>query len=448
MWLALLFCHLTLPAATLLTALTWRAKYAALWSGLRTQFRKMVNRYFFALDLDKAVSRVTDGCHSCAALRHAPTVIVEQSSSEPPAAVGITFAADVMKRARQLVLVVQECVTSFTVTMLVEDESSQTLRDGLIRLCVELRPLDGPFAVIRTDPAPAFKALVSDPLLAQHRISIELGRAKNLNKNPVAERAVQELEELLRQQPCGGPIPERLLAIATACLNTRLQSRGLSAREMWTQRDQFTCAQLPLADEELIRLQHNIRQRNHAHSEKSKAPHGKTVVPSVIEVGDLVYLYADRNKTCSRDRYLVVSVEGPWCSLRKFTGSQLRDFTYRVKLSDCYKVPVTSPGDKCSTSYDDASDDDTPVSPSVPQVVPPLPPAIPPEIASVPAFTGPSESCLVPTEQSAGSAAPSLGLPEAPEASHADPDGASSPPRRGTRLRHLPSHLNDYVMGL
>lgn len=54
-----------------------------------------------------------------------------------------------MKRARQLVLVVRECVTSFTVAMLVEDECHQTLRNGLIRLCVELRPLDGPFAVIQ-----------------------------------------------------------------------------------------------------------------------------------------------------------------------------------------------------------------------------------------------------------------------------------------------------------
>ena len=31
------------------------------------QLRKTVGRYFFALDLDKAFSRVTDGCHSCAA---------------------------------------------------------------------------------------------------------------------------------------------------------------------------------------------------------------------------------------------------------------------------------------------------------------------------------------------------------------------------------------------
>lgn len=407
------------------------------------QLRKTISRYFFALDLDKAVRRTTEGCHACAALRHKPQVVIEQSSSAPPAVVGVSFAADIMKRARQLVLVLRECVTSYTVSMLVDDESSQTLRDGLIRLCVELRPLDGPFAVIRTDPAPAFKALATDSLLAQHRISLELGRAKNPNKNPVAEKAIQELgEELLRQQPRGGPISPRLLAVATACLNSRLRSRGLSAREMWTQRDQFTCDQLPLADEELIRLQHGERVKNHSHSEQSKAPHGMTLAPPSVEVGDLVYLHGDRNKACSRDRYLVVSVEGLWCGLRKFAGSQLRDFTYRVKLSDCYKVPVAGP-DTVRPSVDgDASDEDCPLPPDVPRVVPPQAPTIPPEIASVPTPAGPGGPCPILGWQSPADAA----LPEDRGSPCADPVGVPSSPRRGARLRRPPPRLSDYVM--
>ena len=150
---------------------------------------------------------------------------------------------------------------------------------------------------------------------------------------------------------------------------------------MWTQRDQFTCTQLPLADEELIRLQHDKRVQNHPYSEKSKAPRGKTLLPTSIEVGDLVYLHVDRNKSCSRDRYLVVSVEGLWCGLRKFAGSQLRDVTYRVKTSDCYKVPATCPDASRVFSSDDASDDDDMMASAMPQVVFPQippPPAIPP----------------------------------------------------------------------
>ena len=74
-----------------------------------------------------------------------------------------------------------------------------------------MRPLDGPPAIIRTDPVPGFKALTDGALLKQHRIALEIGNAKNRNKNPFAERAVQGVErELLRHDP-----------------NARIRSQGL-----------------------------------------------------------------------------------------------------------------------------------------------------------------------------------------------------------------------------
>ena len=82
-----------------------------------------------------------------------------------------------------------------------ENECHQTLRDAIVKLCLEMGPVDGPPAVLRTDPTPFFKALVKDPLLKQHRITIEPGQVKNPNKDPIAGRAVQELEtELLHQE--------------------------------------------------------------------------------------------------------------------------------------------------------------------------------------------------------------------------------------------------------
>lgn len=138
-------------------------------------------------------------------LRLIPKMQEEQSSSPPPDAVGASFAADVTKHLRQLILVFRECVTSFTATTLLEDERHNTLRNALIRLCVQMRPLDGPSAVISTDPASGFKALTEDLLLKHHRITIEIGNAKNRNKNPVAERVVQEVEnESLRLDPLAG----------------------------------------------------------------------------------------------------------------------------------------------------------------------------------------------------------------------------------------------------
>lgn len=82
---------------------------------------------------------------------------------------------------------------------------------------------------------------------------------------------MQEVErELLYHDSLGGIVSCLALAVATANLNARIRSRGLSAREIWTQRDQFSNQQLPLQDQDIIMRQHE-RIANHLHSEKSKA---------------------------------------------------------------------------------------------------------------------------------------------------------------------------------
>ncbi|KAK2178798.1 hypothetical protein NP493_530g01054 [Ridgeia piscesae] len=109
----------------------------------------------------------------------------------------MTFAADVSKRARQLIFVVREYAPSYTPTCLVEDERCHTIRSALTCLCVELLPFNDPLAIVRTNAAPGFAALVDDKLLRHHRITIEIGRVKNTNKNPSAENAIRELEDEL-----------------------------------------------------------------------------------------------------------------------------------------------------------------------------------------------------------------------------------------------------------
>ena len=76
---------------------------------------------------------------------------------------------------------------------------------------------------------------------ARHRMCVLTdSTTKNVDKNPVAEKAIRELEEeLLRHDPLGGSVTSLTLSAATALLNSRLRSRGLTAREMLTQRDQL-----------------------------------------------------------------------------------------------------------------------------------------------------------------------------------------------------------------
>ena len=172
-------------------------------------------------------------CHQCSALKLVPHLVVSQSTCDPPEGVGLTFAADVLKQNRQLILVVRESSTSYTASSIVDSEGKHSLRDALICLIISLRPLDGPSSVIRIDPAPGFASLVDDSLLQQHRISIEVGHQKNANRNPVVERAVQELgDEVLHQDPLGSIVTTLSLATATAQLNEQIHYNGLSAREL------------------------------------------------------------------------------------------------------------------------------------------------------------------------------------------------------------------------
>ena len=89
-------------------------------------------------------------------------------------------------------------------------------------------------------------------MLSSNGIILDFGRVKNVNKNPVAERANQELEqELLRLDPSGAAISEGTLHQALKNLNTRIRNRGLSSQEMLFCRDQATGKQLLFSDEAL-----------------------------------------------------------------------------------------------------------------------------------------------------------------------------------------------------
>ena len=129
-----------------------------------------------------------------------------------------------------------------------------------------------------------------------------------------------------------------------------------------------------MSDEDLITKQHDQRLINHPHSMKSKAPLALPRPTPGTEVGDLVYIHSDRNKSRVRDRYLVTNVEGAFFNVRKFIGSQLRSTSYRIKKSECYHVPGDIAATHSPQRPDDSSGDE---EDPIPQTTPPAPPEIP-----------------------------------------------------------------------
>ena len=128
------------------------------------------------------------------------------------------------------------------------------------------------------------------------------------------------------------------LTLATANRNSRIGRDGLSAREVWTQRDQLTGEQLPIVDRQLILSQNYSRQQNHT----SKACGCTNLPTAAVSVGDLVFLKGDRDKLKAHEKYLVVSIrEDLSCEIRKFTASQFHSKLYLVPMSECYPVALT-----------------------------------------------------------------------------------------------------------
>ena len=305
------------------------------------QLKRITSRFFFALNLEKAVEDVSDTCYQCSAMKSVTKQLMPQSSYDPVDNVGCSFVLDVMRRYRQFIVMLRESVTSYTLALMIESEKHEILREAILMLCAEVRTLNSLIS-IRVDSAPGLVALENDPMLLKNGITLDIGHVKNKNKNPIAERAIEELGlEIVRLNPDGGPISKLSLTLATANMYARIRRDGLSSRELWTQRDQVTGEQLPIDDQVVITSQRKSRLNNHMASAKSKALGYRPTLLRDFDIGQLVYLINDKDKTRSRDKYIVTAVSDNNCQIRKFTKNQFRAKTYHVKKSDCYTIRPT-----------------------------------------------------------------------------------------------------------
>jgi hypothetical protein len=160
-----------------------------------TQTLAKFNKRFYALDAKLLVDSVVSNCE-----RFNSTKVVSQfretySNQTKPSKPGTHAAADVLVREGQKVMVLREVLTSHTATKLIENQKHEELKKALICLALQYKTEDD--ITIRLDNAPGFLPLKEDPLLAEYRIKLDFGEAKNPNHNPVAEKAIQELEKVL-----------------------------------------------------------------------------------------------------------------------------------------------------------------------------------------------------------------------------------------------------------
>ena len=332
-----------------------------------SQLQKVFDRFFYGLESASVLKTVSEQCAQCSSLKHFPKELQTFTSSPPAPHPGVNFAADVIARAGQRILTVRDTFSSYSIATLISDETAQSIRNGLIRGTAPVISSSG--ATVRCDGGPGFQALSMDKMLQSHGIYLEMGHCKNVNKNPVAEKCNEELEEELRRiKPDGGLVSETDLAVATRILNSRIRNRGLSAHEIVFQRDQYDGKQFQFSDANLAEQQEKLRNENHSHSAKSKATGNRIPKDYVFKVGNLVHIKGDYDKHVARPIYIIVSLTESSVSLRKMVGSKFRSKVYIVKYSDIFPSPISqanplnSPPDPIDSDSDDESVDHLPFS--------------------------------------------------------------------------------------
>lgn len=125
----------------------------------------------------------------------------------------------------------RECFSSYTIVLIIDDEKAETLRLAIIQSCIELRPLDGPFAVFRNDLAPGFKALLMIKILSLtgSQLSSDTLRmpAKTLSQNVQSKKSGNIYWQLT-------PLQERYPSAVIVCCCIRQQfdsTRGFVSKE-------------------------------------------------------------------------------------------------------------------------------------------------------------------------------------------------------------------------
>ena len=214
-----------------------------------------------------------DSCLQCLSTVRLPKALLSDSTSIPTG-FGTNFSADVLERVGQAIFVCKEELTQHVTSMIIEDQTTKSLRDAVISTPVPLVNISG--GKIRLDSAPGHQSLANnqarDPVLQQLKLKVELSQPLNKNGNPQAENAIGELKrEILNIVSKDDPLSPSTLALATRTryLNNRIRSNNRSAWESLTSRDAMTSKPFKQDDAKSLSALAERRKMQHVANEKS-----------------------------------------------------------------------------------------------------------------------------------------------------------------------------------
>ena len=275
------------------------------------QLKMVIDSKFFILDRDKKIKEISDNCTLCRSVAHIPTEVFSFSANKMPTHPGIAFTVDVLRAQKKCILVAVENFSGFLSTTFINSEKAQDLKNGIIQTIFPFKASKSSKAAIsiRSDRAAGFKSLAASQDMKNLGILFELGDAKNNNSVSLVDRKMQELEnELKKISPLEISLCAESLAEATATVNEKIRSQGLSSKEIIFSRDQYSLDNLKLIDEQISDVVMKEREKNNPISARSKAKIPKPAISPNVSKGNLVFLKKEGSKFKGRDIYLVTAI--------------------------------------------------------------------------------------------------------------------------------------------
>ena len=273
-----------------------------------------------------------------------PKTPIEDTTSTSEV-LGSNFAADIIEREGQRILIVRESLSQYTRAVLVKDQTADTLKNAIIHLILDILPDTG--TEIRVNGATAFQALereslTNDSLLNKMGVKIVVGRLLNKNKNPRAENAVKEMQrEILRLKNAPGRITPLELALVLKNMNSRVRFNGLTAKEILFRRNNLTNSPINVEDQDIMKKQLDNREKSSVYSKRFKAKSHQTTPCQSLNIGDLVILRSHEHKNKPRDTFIIEGVPNQtekYYLIRKLSHS-LRQRQYRALPDELLPLP-------------------------------------------------------------------------------------------------------------
>ena len=301
------------------------------------QLKQIFDKYFFGVGVANIIDERFMKCQICCAMKKLPNTNRFQTTTNTQTP-GTHFGCDVVKRAKQTIIVIRDQFSSYTTADFIDNETSECLENAIIKLITPIRHTGT--VIIRTDQAAGFAKAVKSSKLEQSGIKIELGSSLNKNSNAVIDKGIQELErEITAISPNEKPIDQVILAKAIMNLNSRLRRNGtISARNILFSRDDKLMTNIVLDDTKLSQDQIETRTKNNELNNKKVS-----LKPETVEIGDHVMLNSNPKKHNIRDMFQVISKtdNSPNIIVKKVGGERIirtRNKQYEVLNQHVFKV--------------------------------------------------------------------------------------------------------------